>query len=73
MGDKTEKIIYSVAFYLAAGLLFFGFDEAAMAIFGILMLVYGVKSIKERNAARAVLLLAVGALLVGVAIYERFK
>jgi hypothetical protein len=42
-----------------------------MALIGILMLVYGVKSIKERNAPRAVTLLLMGALLFTVALLMR--
>ena len=68
---NIEKIIYYAVLLATAGLNFFGFDTAGMALCGILMLVYGVKSIRE-NKLRAVLLLAVGTLLFTVALLMRF-
>jgi hypothetical protein len=68
---NIEKIIYYAVLLATAGLYFFGFDTAGMALCGILMLVYGVKSIRE-NKLRAVLLLAVGTLLFTVALLLRF-
>jgi hypothetical protein len=68
---NIEKIIYYAVLLATAGLSFFGFDTAGMALCGILMLVYGVKSIRE-NKLRAVLLLAVGMLLFTVALLLRF-
>ncbi len=77
MDKKQKNKIENTIFWgvtLASAILFaLGYDAAGMALFGILMLVYGVKSIKERNVMRAVLLLAVGALVLGVAIYERLN
>jgi hypothetical protein len=69
--EKIENIIFWSAILLFHGLFYLGFDEASMALTGILMLVYGVKSIKERNAPRAVTLLLMGALLFTVALLMR--
>ena len=69
---KIENYIFWAIMFASAVLFYFGFDEAGMAAVGLTMLVYGAIDMKGRRFGRAALLLAVGALVLGVAIYERF-
>ena len=69
--NKIEQIIWWAFLIVSAVLFYFGFDEASMALCGIIMIVYGVKSIRE-NKLRAVLLIAMGAFLFTVALLMRF-
>jgi len=69
---KLENNIFWVIMFASAVLLYLGYDEAGMAAVGLTMLVYGAIDLKGRRFGRAALLLAVGALILGVAIYERF-
>jgi uncharacterized membrane protein len=70
--NTTENNIFWGIMFASAVLFYFGFDAAAMAAVGITMLVYGAKDLKVRRFGRAALLFAMGALILGVAIYERF-
>ena len=69
---KLENAIFWAIMFASAVLFYFGFDAAAMAAVGLTMLVYGAIDLRQRRFGRAALLLLMGALVFGVAIYERF-